>query len=300
MRVGLLCRYTLAINEPLAENLHVLYSNRSAAHAGAKQFKEALADAERCVAADPCWAKGYYRLGAAREGLLRFEDAHAAYAKGAALEPADPLLNKAIVDLAGMMEELRLTQTQVAAAANPEDDRFRVMLDWLLAGHCVFPKLFLQYYSEDYRGVHAAARIPADEVVLEVPLSHIMTSEVAKASDIGAKLVAAEAAGMELRSKHTFLACYMITEKPKKEQSFWWPYLGACHSIRPGLAFFFSVFSCRASLFLRLLVLGWLVNFLFVHSRPPQPRCPNGTETCPSSSTPTSWLGCTAPCVWTK
>jgi hypothetical protein len=43
----------------------------------------------------------------------------------------------------------------------------------------------LQYYDTEYRGVHCAARIPVDEIVLQVPLPLIMTSEVAKASTIG-------------------------------------------------------------------------------------------------------------------
>jgi tetratricopeptide (TPR) repeat protein len=36
---------------------HVLYSNRSAAYASLKKYKEALEDAEKCIDIKPDWAK---------------------------------------------------------------------------------------------------------------------------------------------------------------------------------------------------------------------------------------------------
>jgi histone-lysine N-methyltransferase SETD3 len=78
------------------------------------------------------------------------------------------------------------------------------------------------YYSDDYRGVHCLTKVPADEVILYVPLKHIMTSEVAKGSDIGKKIIQS---GVELRSTHSYLAAYLLQEKHKKNKSFWEPYL---------------------------------------------------------------------------
>jgi hypothetical protein len=75
-----------------------------------------------------------------------------------------------------MMAEMKMSQDEATAAqANPEHDKFQKMLQWLIDGGAKFPKLYLQYYDEDYRGVHCSTRIPFDEVILEVPLSHIMT-----------------------------------------------------------------------------------------------------------------------------
>lgn len=91
----------------------------------------------------------------------------------------------------------------------------------LIEGKSRFPALYLKYYSEDYRGVHAMTRVSKDEIVLEVPLSHIMTSEVAKASSIGQQLLAS---GVELNSTHSYLACYIIQER-HNPNSFWKPYL---------------------------------------------------------------------------
>jgi len=36
---------------------HVFYSNRSGAYAGLKDFKNALADAEKTISINPSWAK---------------------------------------------------------------------------------------------------------------------------------------------------------------------------------------------------------------------------------------------------
>jgi hypothetical protein len=48
-----------------------------------------------------------------------------------------------------------------------------------------FSKLKLRYYSENYRGVHAATNVKNGEVVLFVPLPLIITLEMAFKSPIG-------------------------------------------------------------------------------------------------------------------
>ena len=160
-------QYTIAIDDDQAN--HILYSNRSAAYAAKREFADALVDADLCVAREPKWAKGHFRRGLALEGLERFAEAYAAYDAGLLIEPADPLLLKSRSDLSILLEEMRATGSEVAAAAqNPQHDRFCRLLAWLKEGKCKFPKLYLQYYSDEYRGVHCATRIPEDEVVLEV------------------------------------------------------------------------------------------------------------------------------------
>ena len=119
--------------------------------------------------------------------MCRFDDALAAYQHGLTIEPTDALLLKATADLQSMLDDLNQAAAAASAQLNPEHDRFRTMLKWLVQNGAKFPKLYLQYYSEDYRGVHCSTRIPCDEVVLEVPHELIMTSEVAKASDIGTR-----------------------------------------------------------------------------------------------------------------
>ncbi|KAF8900012.1 chaperone [Mucidula mucida] len=77
---------------------HVLYSNRSAAKAGKKQWAEALADAEQCIAVNSSWAKGYARKGAALHGARRYDDAIAAYEAGLKLEDS-PAIRKGLKEV---------------------------------------------------------------------------------------------------------------------------------------------------------------------------------------------------------
>lgn len=77
---------------------HVLYSNRSAAHASAGDFAAALEDGRKCVALSPEWAKGYSRLGAAAHGLGQFREAADTYRRGLALDPANAAMQTSLVD----------------------------------------------------------------------------------------------------------------------------------------------------------------------------------------------------------
>ena len=53
-----------------------------------------------------------------------------------------------------------------------------------------FDKLKLRYYAADYRGVHAARDIKKGETILYVPLSEIITLEMAMTSPIGSLMAA--------------------------------------------------------------------------------------------------------------
>ncbi|KAM6495682.1 activator of Hsp70 and Hsp90 chaperone [Amanita muscaria] len=70
---------------------HVLWSNRSAARAGKKQWSDALADAEECIKINPSWGKGYVRKGAALHGARRYDEAIEAYEEGLKYENSQPL-----------------------------------------------------------------------------------------------------------------------------------------------------------------------------------------------------------------
>ena len=78
-------QFTMAIR--MDKTNHVLFSNRSAAHAGLGKYEDALADAERCVRMSPKWGKGYGRKGAALTGLGQGGEAVKAYLAGLAVEP---------------------------------------------------------------------------------------------------------------------------------------------------------------------------------------------------------------------
>ena len=77
---------------------HILYSNRSAAHASASRYAEALRDAEKVVELKGDWPKGYSRLGAAHHGLRQYEEAAAAYRRGLELDPSNEQLKSGLED----------------------------------------------------------------------------------------------------------------------------------------------------------------------------------------------------------
>ena len=124
-----------------------LYSNRSAAHAALYDWPSALADATQCVALAPSWGKGYFRQGAAHEGLMKFPAAVAAYEAGLKAEPNDLVLQRQLEHVCSMISEMSAVKPE-QAKENPEEDRFETMTHWLIAGKSRFPALYLKYYSE--------------------------------------------------------------------------------------------------------------------------------------------------------
>lgn len=84
---------------------HVLYSNRSAAHAKAENYAAALEDANQTVSLNPTWSKGYSRKGSALAYLGKFDEALAAYEKGLELEPANQQLAAGLAEVKKQAEE---------------------------------------------------------------------------------------------------------------------------------------------------------------------------------------------------
>lgn len=89
--------YTEAISHD-SKN-HVLYSNRSAAHAKAGNYDASLEDAETTVSLNPTWSKGYSRKGSALAYLGRYEEAIAAYEEGLKLEPNNEQLASGLAEV---------------------------------------------------------------------------------------------------------------------------------------------------------------------------------------------------------
>jgi len=104
---------------------------------------------------------------------------------------------------------------------NPDTDKFDRLIQWLKEGGAKFPNLLLKFYTVDYRGVHARRRLEANELILEVPLPLIMTTEVAKDSDIGVKI---QKSGCTPFSDHSWLAALLLQEK-YNPKSFYKPYI---------------------------------------------------------------------------
>jgi len=71
------------------KQLHILYSNRSAAELSLSLAHEALADAKKCTELEPMFAKGWSRVGAALYRLGRYPEAMAAYEAGLQQTPGN-------------------------------------------------------------------------------------------------------------------------------------------------------------------------------------------------------------------
>ncbi|XP_010458658.1 PREDICTED: hsp70-Hsp90 organizing protein 2-like [Camelina sativa] len=88
--------FTEAID--LSPTDHVLYSNRSAAHASLHQYANALSDAYETIKLKPHWPKGYSRFGAALLGLNQFDLAVTAYKNGLDINPTNEELKSGLAD----------------------------------------------------------------------------------------------------------------------------------------------------------------------------------------------------------
>jgi len=242
--------YSLAISAEKKDP--TLYSNRSAAYCALGKFGKALNDAKTALAMDPKWPKAYFRLGYAEEKMSQFADALAHYTEGLKLcatttekkfnnsaakskrkSAADEnkhkgmitgkptcreMLGAAVERVRSSMETLRLDQR---IEADTKDPFFR-MVAWLKEGGATFPELYMRRYRNDHRGVHALSDIDPQKEILYVPLKFIMTSEMAKSSSIGKSIAAAK---VEVESSHTWLAAFLLSEKSRKQSSFFHPYI---------------------------------------------------------------------------
>lgn len=114
---GAVKHFTEAIS--LAPSNHVLYSNRSAAHASLNNYADALFDAKKTVELKPDWSKGYSRLGAAHLGLSQIQDAIAAYKKGLEIDPNNEALKSGLADA-----QAAASRSRAAPPPSPFGDAF--------------------------------------------------------------------------------------------------------------------------------------------------------------------------------
>jgi len=201
---------------------HTLYSNRSAAYKSCKQLAEALADAEKCIALKADWPKGYVRQGSVYVVQKKLDEAEAAYKEGLAKCTEKAALRRALDALDALRIASLSKKDKIVGGAHAQADIFRAFFNWLSAGGAKFPKFYLKFYSPEYRAIHALKRIEKDEDILYIPHDCIMTSDVAKASVMGRAI---QASAVDLRSKHSYLASYLLQEREKGARSKWHYYI---------------------------------------------------------------------------
>ncbi|XP_071388496.1 stress-induced-phosphoprotein 1 [Centroberyx affinis] len=87
---------------------HVLFSNRSAAHAKKGNYESALQDACQTIKIKPDWGKGYSRKAAALEFLGRLEDAKGTYQEGLRREPSNQQLKEGLQNIEARLAEKKM------------------------------------------------------------------------------------------------------------------------------------------------------------------------------------------------
>jgi stress-induced-phosphoprotein 1 len=95
-------KFTQAI--ALQPDNHILYSNRSAAHASKKDWESALADAEKTTQIKPDWVKGWGRKGAALHGKGDLLGATDAYEEGLKVDPNNAQMKSGLESVQRAME----------------------------------------------------------------------------------------------------------------------------------------------------------------------------------------------------
>ncbi|KAG9412297.1 hypothetical protein AC1031_015228 [Aphanomyces cochlioides] len=89
--------YTRGV-EVAQTDVHILYSNRSAARLKMGKKELALEDAQAAVAAAPTFAKGFFRQGQALVALKKYQRAVDALTQAEALEPGNASVVKALTE----------------------------------------------------------------------------------------------------------------------------------------------------------------------------------------------------------
>eukprot|EP00928_Gymnodinium_smaydae_P024349 TRINITY_DN19722_c0_g1_i1.p1 TRINITY_DN19722_c0_g1~~TRINITY_DN19722_c0_g1_i1.p1 ORF type:complete len:418 (+),score=109.73 TRINITY_DN19722_c0_g1_i1:52-1305(+) len=114
--------YTKALEQDPFD--HVFYSNRSACYAESEEFEKALKDANRCVALNPQFAKGYSRQAHALFHVGKYVEMEAAAKAGLAIDASNVALQESLkqaqietaepLDVQEKMHQLRKEKRQDA------------------------------------------------------------------------------------------------------------------------------------------------------------------------------------------
>lgn len=89
------------------------------------------------------------------------------------------------------------------------EDSIKHLFSWISQDKSSFySKIELKNISKDHRGIYSREKIKKNEIFLIIPLSKLITLEMAKESKIGIKMINK---GISLKSpKHCFLAMFLL------------------------------------------------------------------------------------------
>ncbi|CAD8091297.1 unnamed protein product [Paramecium sonneborni] len=212
-------------NIELEEN-PIYYNNRSQAYFQTEELELALFDCNKALQLNPGFVKAMtnkaqvlYEMGYVQEAIecLQSINNHT--------PESEILLNQ-------------YQQQSLKTLLDQEElERQMRLLEWLKQGKAIFPKIKIECYSENYRGVNAKQTISAKEMILFIPKSHMITLEMAKETSVAKKMIQFR---LDLLSpKHSFLSTFLLQEK-LKPNSFWKPYIDILPQSYPSFPIFFN------------------------------------------------------------
>lgn len=205
----------------------IFFSNRCACYLAKGVYKLALKDAMKCIEIDSDFVKGYYRASLAyyEMGLLNeASDIIKKYQYNGKEEGMDCLVR----NINEKKDEYKMMKKSNIKLCNNLEfktfDKYLQFTKWLYDGEAIFSKLDIHFYSDNHRGVLAKQNLFKDEIILTIPLDLLISLEVAKSTDLGAKI--ASIMYSELNSpKHCLLTSYILNEKFNNPNSKWSNYL---------------------------------------------------------------------------
>ncbi|CAD8163405.1 unnamed protein product [Paramecium octaurelia] len=215
--------YTKAIQ--IEEN-PIYFNNRSQAYFYLDDLELALQDCNRALQLNPNYFKALsnkaqilYEMGYIQDAIQCLESS-----------------NHHTSEIEKLLNQYK-SQALQSSIDSGELDKQKRLLEWLKTGQALFPKIKIESYAEDYRGVNARKAISSKEVILFVPRSHMITLEMAKETPVAKKIIQYR---LDLLSpKHSFLSTFLLQEK-KKQDSFWKPYLDVLPKSYSNFPIFFN------------------------------------------------------------
>ncbi|CAD8159503.1 unnamed protein product [Paramecium pentaurelia] len=218
-----LALYTKAIQ--IEEN-PIYFNNRSQAYFYLDDLELALQDCNRALLLNPNYIKALLN-----KAQILYEMGY--------IQDAIQCLESSGNHTSEIEKQLNYYKTLALQSSidSGELDKQKRLLEWLKNGQALFPKIKIECYAEDYRGVNARKAISSKEVILFVPRSHMITLEMAKETPVAKKIIQYR---LDLLSpKHSFLSTFLLQEK-KKQDSFWKPYLDVLPKSYSNFPIFFN------------------------------------------------------------
>lgn len=192
------------------------YLNRSLAYLTMHFYQEALEDLIAAKSLDPKNPKIYYRTALALQLIGDYEKA---------IEVLSEFLSTNVQnsEISELFAELQVKKVDYRVGPeHPERKIFEELFKWTSLGGGEFPKINIEYYSHEYRGVHCNKEISEGESIIFVPYSHIISTEVVENSPLVKTL---KKSNFQSDVPHQNYFSVYLLEQQSNPNSFWTTYL---------------------------------------------------------------------------